>query len=135
MEAQAKHDMEIAFNEKDTAKKEASTVHHASSEVAALEDKKRRQIEEAKREAASAEQIASSAAAEKQKADQEIASVSGMLNEGKAAEEKGQKLLRQAGEKEAKLTSAQKAVEEAQKKATAALQSARASQIPGPLVN
>eukprot|EP00913_Durusdinium_trenchii_P030478 g28549.t1 len=122
MEAEAKHDLE------DTAKQEASTVHHASSEVKALEDKKRRQIAMAKREAASAEQIAASAAAEKRHADQEIASVAGMLKEGKTAEQKGQQLLRQASAKEAKLSQAQKAVEEAQAKAAKELQEARAAQ-------
>lgn len=48
-----------------------------------------------------------------------------MLKEGKTAEERGQKLLRQASAKEAKLTAAQQAVAEAQQKAASTLQSAQ----------
>lgn len=56
-------------------------MHHASSQVKALEDEKRQQISRAKEEAKNAEQIAASAAAEKRHADEEVASVAGMLQE------------------------------------------------------
>ncbi|CAE7348904.1 unnamed protein product [Symbiodinium sp. CCMP2592] len=124
MEAQAKHDLEVAYNEKDTATQEASTVE-ASTKIRALENEKTRQIAIAKQEAANAQQIAASAAAEKRHADAEIASVAGMVREGHAAEAKGQQMMKEASQQQAKLSETQKDAEKAKESAEASLAKAQ----------
>ncbi|CAE7520203.1 unnamed protein product [Symbiodinium pilosum] len=125
MEAQAKHDLQVAYNEKDTATQEASTVHQASTKIRALENEKTRQIAVAKQEAANAQQIAASAAAEKRHADAEIASVAGMVQQGRAAEAKGEQMMKEASQQQAHLTAVQKEADKAKAAAEASLQKAQ----------